>query len=436
MYLRNARDHRNAYNPGGGINSTGQIPSLGNYGLIDIETPKDAYKRRSRRDGNTWNLVFSDEFNTDGRTFYPGDDPYWEAATNNLEWYDPAAITTENGSLVIEFSKMQTHDLNYQGGLMSSWNKFCFTGGMIETSVQLPGASNVVGMWPAIWTMGNLGRAGYGASLEGMWPYTYDACDVGTAPNQTLNGEPYAATIDGDKSYGGALSYLPGQKLSRCTCADDDTHPGPKHSDGTWVGRAAPEIDVIEAQVTGKPLRGQVSQSAQFAPFNRAWIWQNTSDNEIITNPSISAQNSFIGSATQQATSVVTDTNQQCYELAAGCYSIYGFEYKPGYDDAYITWVSEDVTSWTINAPGVGPDPTVAISARAIPQEPMYLIINLGMSRNFGYIDFDHLTFPNHLRIDYIRVYQPPNAINIGCDPHDFPTAKYINKYVPYSSSG
>jgi hypothetical protein len=24
-------------------------------------------------------LVFSDEFRVDGRTFYPGDDPYWEA---------------------------------------------------------------------------------------------------------------------------------------------------------------------------------------------------------------------------------------------------------------------------------------------------------------------------------------------------------------------
>jgi len=34
--------------------------------------------------------------------------------------------------------------------------------------VQLPGANNVVGMWPAIWTMGNLGRAGYGSTLEGM----------------------------------------------------------------------------------------------------------------------------------------------------------------------------------------------------------------------------------------------------------------------------
>jgi beta-glucanase (GH16 family) len=47
-------------------------------------------------------------------------------------------------------------------------NKFCFTGGYIEAAVQLPGPNNVIGMWPAIWTMGNLGRAGYGASLEGL----------------------------------------------------------------------------------------------------------------------------------------------------------------------------------------------------------------------------------------------------------------------------
>ena len=53
-------------------------------------------------------------------------------------------------------------------GMMSTWNKFCFTGGYIEANVSLPGLSNVLGLWPAIWTMGNLGRAGYGASLEGM----------------------------------------------------------------------------------------------------------------------------------------------------------------------------------------------------------------------------------------------------------------------------
>ena len=70
--------------------------------------------------------------------------------------------------------------------------------------------------------------------------------------------------MNGDALMGGALSYLPGQKLSRCTCPGED-HPGPKHSDGTYVGRSAPEIDVFEAQISGQPPQGAVSQSAQWA---------------------------------------------------------------------------------------------------------------------------------------------------------------------------
>jgi hypothetical protein len=71
-----------------------------------------------------------------------------------------------------------------------------------------------------------LGRAGYGASLEGMvrfisflscfvidemlslqWPYSYDSCDVGTLPNQTHPGTatPLAAVQNGDPKYNGAL---------------------------------------------------------------------------------------------------------------------------------------------------------------------------------------------------------------------------------------
>lgn len=53
---------------------------MGNFGLIDHDTPHEAYTKISYRDGSEWQLVFSDEFNTDGRSFYPGDDPYWEAA--------------------------------------------------------------------------------------------------------------------------------------------------------------------------------------------------------------------------------------------------------------------------------------------------------------------------------------------------------------------
>ncbi|KAF8913016.1 glycoside hydrolase family 16 protein [Gymnopilus junonius] len=426
----------------GGINASGQVPSMiGNWGLVDLETPESAYSLPSYNDPSSeMQLVFSDEFNTDGRTFYPGDDPYWEAVdlhywqTNNLEWYDPAAITTKNGALEITLSAKQTHGLNYQGGLMSTWNKFCFTGGLVQASVSLPGANNVAGLWPAVWSMGNLGRAGYGASLEGMWPYTYDACDVGTAPNQTFRGEPVAATINGDPTENGALSFLPGQRLSRCTCPGE-SHPGPIHSDGTYVGRAAPEIDVFEATITSGlvqngPLFGQVSQSAQWAPFNNEYHWLNNSNNLAIPNLTSTYLNPYVGGVFQQSTSSLATTNQGCYELEQGCFETYGYEYKPGFDNAYITWIANAVPSWTINAAGLVADPIVNISARPIPQEPMYLIMNLGMSENFGVVDLEHLTFPTTMRVDWIRVYQPKDSVNIGCDPKDFPTQAYINQYI------
>ena len=159
----------------GGTNASGQVPEMnGNFGLIDLDTPEDVRTKADYVNGKTWQLVFSDEFNVEGRSFYPGDDPYWEAVdlhywqTNNKEWYDPAAITTKNGSLEITLSEKTNHNLNYTGGMMSTWNKFCFTGGLVEASVMLPGYNNVKGLWPAIWAMGNLGRAGYGATLDGM----------------------------------------------------------------------------------------------------------------------------------------------------------------------------------------------------------------------------------------------------------------------------
>lgn len=54
---------------------------------------------------------------------------------------------------------------------------------------------------------------------------------------------PTAALTSGKANYNYALSYLPGQRLSACTCPDDKTHPGPKHANGTWVGRSSPEIE-------------------------------------------------------------------------------------------------------------------------------------------------------------------------------------------------
>jgi len=60
-----------------GVNATGQVPEMtwGNRGLIDEHTPQDALKKKDWNSGKEWNLIFSDEFNVDGRSFYPGDDP-------------------------------------------------------------------------------------------------------------------------------------------------------------------------------------------------------------------------------------------------------------------------------------------------------------------------------------------------------------------------
>jgi len=136
----------------GGINATGQVPDLpGLRQLIDPDTPTEVMTRRGITDGQDYHLVFSDEFNKDGRSFYPGDDPYWEGVdlnywpTGDLEWYDPQAVTTKNGSLVIELAEILNHDLNFRSGMLQSWNKFCFTTGIIEARVSLPGRGDTPG---------------------------------------------------------------------------------------------------------------------------------------------------------------------------------------------------------------------------------------------------------------------------------------------------
>lgn len=120
----------------GGINSTGQVPQLGNFpSMIDPDTPAEAYTRKGF-DGSDYTLVFSDEFSVDGRTFFPGDDPYWEGVdfhywpTGDFEWYDPSAITTRDGKLVITMTQEPIHDLNFKSGMLQSWNKVCFSHGV------------------------------------------------------------------------------------------------------------------------------------------------------------------------------------------------------------------------------------------------------------------------------------------------------------------
>lgn len=45
---------------------------------------------------------------------------------------------------------------------------------------------------------------------------------------------------------------------------------------------------------------------------------------------------------------------------------------------------------------------------------------------SFGSVDLADLPFPSEYKIDYVRVYQPPAALNVDCSPPDYPTKQYI----------
>ncbi|KAI0277034.1 glycoside hydrolase family 16 protein [Russula aff. rugulosa BPL654] len=413
--------------------------------LVDPDTPQSA-KTRVGFDGQPYNLVFSDEFNQDGRTFYRGDDPFWEAVdlwytqTNDTEWYDARQLYTANGSLHVRIENVVENGMSYRSGMLQSWNKFCFTGGYIEVALVLPGPNDETrGYWPGVWTLGNLARAGYGATTEGVWPYSYDSCDVGTFPNQTdPDGLGPAAAIYSNASqakYDNKLSYLSGQKLSACTCPGED-HPGPSYN----KGRGAPEIDVLEAEHNKQGSGGVVSQSAQFAPFSHNYVYSNdTTDEWEVFNPSISRANTY--RYAQQAVSGLTQLPADVFAGSGGNFHTFGFEYHANpqsRQDGSITWQMDGQPTVRMGASAVGPDQGPdgsGVGARLISEEPMSIVFNLGMSPNWQTIDLSTMEFPAEMLVDYVRVYQRAGETNIGCDPPDYPTADYINRhYEAYSN--
>ena len=265
-------------------------------------------------------------------------------------------------------------------------------------SLSLPGRGDVSGFWPGFWTMGNLGRPGYLATTEGMWPYTYhDECDAGITANQS--------SPDG-------ISFLPGMKLPACTCANED-HPSPGKS------RSAPEIDAIEASVgpidkEGKILVGSASQSAQVAPFD---LWyQPDYDHVAVYHPEFTAMNAYRGGYFQEAISGLSILNNDWYDGKQ--YQTYGFEYEPG-SDGMIEWNIGDLKTWRMNAATTGPNGN--IGQRPVPNEPMAVIVNVGMGSSFSYIDFPEINklLPAKMRVDWYVIpdccrFWPTNFFPLG----------------------
>lgn len=142
---------------------------------------------------------------------------------------------------------------------------------------------------------------------------------------------------------------------------------------------------------------------------------------------SITQMNSYQGGVYQQAVSGLTNLNNNWYDGKE--YQKYAFEYDPG-SGGYITWYVGDDATWTFDARSVGPNGN--IGQRTIPEEPMAIVVNFGMSNSFAALNLTGLatTMPATMRLDYIRIYQDPDNVLMTCDPPGFPTTDYITTHA------
>jgi beta-glucanase (GH16 family) len=133
------------------------VVSISKCYRIDPETIELTTQRR--RDGALLDLVMSDEFSVEGRSFVKGDDDVFEAqhrpddVNDAIEFYNSSTeyVTTKNGNLIIKTRATKSSYVkdqnslpekltkNYTSGMIQTWNKFCFTGGVLELSIKLPG---------------------------------------------------------------------------------------------------------------------------------------------------------------------------------------------------------------------------------------------------------------------------------------------------------
>lgn len=130
------------------------------------------------------------------------DDDQTSSGRGSLQFYNASQISTKNGFLVIETTteetkwkgfnpykkEYQTMSRHFKSGMLQSWNKFCFTGGILEVDIQFPGRHDVGGLWPAVWLLGNLGRATFESSTNLMWPWSYGDCNRDMQSAQEISG--------------------------------------------------------------------------------------------------------------------------------------------------------------------------------------------------------------------------------------------------------
>jgi len=455
----------------------------------------------------------SDEFNVPHRTFADGHDPMWTAldkpdedfsstGRGSLHFYNSSSITTtEEGHLKISTTIEKTEweyfnatggnylhrERHFKSGMIQGWNKFCFTGGIVEVDVKFPGRGHVGGLWPAIWILGNLGRATYEASTNLLWPWSFDTCDRELQLAQTVSAcnEQNHYGLQPHKGRGATeidiveVMYGEGGALP-------NTIPPVEQPYADFTLQVAPGVRSNRPPFGFQPLRAKNNSHGFSSVEDSKWY-----PVQMMGNTSLNPY--FYGTYLDETKpgEPVTRGKKQAFQADAVCamnqlveshfdeFHTFRLEWQPG-EGGRLDWF---VQGYKINdthymtGDGRGKDwyPAYTITddilkktmGSQIPIEPSYLIINTAISSTWGfpYITPDYCTpcFDcidrkcqcnfNHgfcemlgkgdvaMYIDSVRVYQSRNASahvgaehSLGCDPPEFPTRQFIKgseyKYV------
>jgi callose synthase len=403
-------------------------------------------------DAQLHQLVFSDEFNSLGRLFANGQDLKWTAlnvgdtSNKGAAFYLPEQaaiaidanvsgppvsallITTENSSHVgTSPTGEEGIFMPFKSAMLQTWNKFCFTGGIVEFKARQPRGG---GYWPALWLFGNLGRAVYQNSNTGLWPWSYDSCDA------DLELPPSD----------------PPQRISAC-----DHHNIESEGLHAFQGRGATELDVLEGAVSNTGSGSYVVGSLQLSPgipsFFRPPLFGFPT--------SRGAGMWYTGLTFGSGGTVQTDgfANNGWYgppwgsDCPTGCpdalsgglvdlgdldtrYWTYRMEWKTG-PTGQLSWYYDGAFVWGMSAASFGAYSICSVRAgvqdcsrtpaRQIPEEPMSLVMNTAIGTwNGGRSALDGKHWPALFWIDYVRVWQ--HEINVGCNPPDYPTMLYIQQ--------
>ena len=105
--------------------------------------------------------------------------------------------------------------------------------------------------------------------------------------------------------------------------------------------------------------------------------------------------------------------------------------------NGHLAWYYDGVFVWSMSASSFGAysvcsdaggiKDCIRTPPRQIPEEPMSLVMNTAIGTwNGGQSALDHKHWPALFYVDYVRVWQ--RETNVGCDPPDYPTKKYIEK--------